>query len=483
MLLMGFQEDLRFSFRTKDEVEEENAREEQREIILAADSIYDSIKNQLISVANDGDYTAIDKKKIVSSIVVLPIEFTNFDLIIKENSSTVSPALSPMDRMLKEMTGKSRQQANVVIDKYKGMNFSTFSVPNKNYTSVLFDCSEKINFLVSTLEMLSASDGINIELCVYNKYDKKDYPLHTLISNISADRFYYVFALKCNVTIEENENIKPLTVALNTVFPSAPDDDYFLNCVIDRFSNLHYHSIFAYRSANNDSITVTAYYKGDECSFYCRCHSGTIDEPQIQETILLILDGIDTNIQYTELCEYYYDYFQKNKFYGIKTNNIDRTICITVHKDAIKYSIKYVYSLTNSTAATNEIAEHNTCNIDTMDGLTFEKFCAEILDKNGYENVKVTPGTADQGIDVLAYKDGIKFGFQCKCYSETVGNKAVQEAFAGKTYYKCHIGVVLTNQFFTRSAKELAEVNGIVLWDRNFLIKLIKNSGIDFDNG
>lgn len=56
-----------------------------------------------------------------------------------------------------------------------------------------------------------------------------------------------------------------------------------------------------------------------------------------------------------------------------------------------------------------------------------------------------------------------------------IGNKAVQETFAGKAFYECHIGVVLTNQYFTKSAKELAQKNGIILWDRKKLIELIKN--------
>lgn len=114
-------------------------------------------------------------------------------------------------------------------------------------------------------------------------------------------------------------------------------------------------------------------------------------------------------------------------------------------------------------------------NIDIMDGHEFEYFCAELLKKNGYENVDVTQGSGDQGIDVIAYKDGIKYGIQCKCYSSDIGNKAVQEVFAGKAFYECHVGVVLTNRFFTKSAEELAKKNGIILWDRNKLLELMDN--------
>lgn len=113
---------------------------------------------------------------------------------------------------------------------------------------------------------------------------------------------------------------------------------------------------------------------------------------------------------------------------------------------------------------------------DTMEGHDFEYYCADLLKNNGFYNVSVTQGSGDQGIDVLAEKGGVKYGIQCKCYSKDIGNKAVQEAFAGKTFYHCHVAVVLTNRFFTKSAQELAAVNQVLLWDRNQLEKFVQNS-------
>ena len=113
--------------------------------------------------------------------------------------------------------------------------------------------------------------------------------------------------------------------------------------------------------------------------------------------------------------------------------------------------------------------------IDEMDGYTFESFCAKLLRSNGYSDVSVTSGSRDQGIDIIAYKDKIKYGIQCKCYSTDVGNSAVQEANAGRMFYNCNVGVVLTNRFFTISATDLAESIGIVLWDRDFLKTMIED--------
>lgn len=121
--------------------------------------------------------------------------------------------------------------------------------------------------------------------------------------------------------------------------------------------------------------------------------------------------------------------------------------------------------------------ENSLKHYDDMGGHEFEQFCAYLLGKSGFINVEVTSGSGDYGVDILAEKDGITYAIQCKCYSSNIGNKAVQEIYSGKDFYKRHIGVVLTNQYFTDAAKETAERTGIVLWDRVQLENLIRTSG------
>ena len=110
-------------------------------------------------------------------------------------------------------------------------------------------------------------------------------------------------------------------------------------------------------------------------------------------------------------------------------------------------------------------------NIDNMSGHEFEMFCAKVLQMNGFYDINVTKASGDQGVDVIALKDGIRCAIQCKRYSNNVGNKAVQEVIAGMQYYNCPIGIVMTNSYFTQSAKELANRAEIILWDRDFLCK------------
>lgn len=114
-------------------------------------------------------------------------------------------------------------------------------------------------------------------------------------------------------------------------------------------------------------------------------------------------------------------------------------------------------------------AEKDTLRLDAMDGHSFEYFCADVLRKNGYSNVKVTQGSGDQGVDILAERDNIKYAIQCKHYSQPVGNKAVQEIYTGMRFHHCHVGIIMTNNYYTKSAKELAKENGVVLWDKDYL--------------
>ena len=120
----------------------------------------------------------------------------------------------------------------------------------------------------------------------------------------------------------------------------------------------------------------------------------------------------------------------------------------------------------------------NIRDVDKMDGYEFEVFSGELLKDLGYKKVEVTSKSNDYGVDIICTKKGVKYAIQCKCYSSKLGNSPVQEAVAGKNYYKCDVGVVLTNNYFTENAINLAKANGILLWDRNELIKMIYKADI-----
>lgn len=111
--------------------------------------------------------------------------------------------------------------------------------------------------------------------------------------------------------------------------------------------------------------------------------------------------------------------------------------------------------------------------VDAMSGPDFERWVARLLEGTGFADVLVTPEIGDQGVDIIAVKDGIRYAFQCKRYASDLGNTPVQEVYAGKEVYGCQVAVVVTNQHFTVGAKELAEKTRVLLWDRERLSELI----------
>ena len=115
----------------------------------------------------------------------------------------------------------------------------------------------------------------------------------------------------------------------------------------------------------------------------------------------------------------------------------------------------------------------NQCRTSPLTPLDYEKHIKLELTKLGFD-AKTTKGSGDQGADVLASKNGVSFAIQCKKYSKPVGNKAVQEANAGRDFYKQDYGVVVSNAGFTKSARQAAHACGIILLNDNQLEDLLK---------
>lgn len=112
--------------------------------------------------------------------------------------------------------------------------------------------------------------------------------------------------------------------------------------------------------------------------------------------------------------------------------------------------------------------------IDVMSGTEFEEYVGFLLEQYGFGKVKVTQQQGDQGIDVIAHKNNISYGFQCKRWKKNVGNKAIQEVHAGIGYYGLDKAIVITNSDFTSSAQDLAKKLDVELWNRKKLESLIE---------
>jgi restriction system protein len=106
--------------------------------------------------------------------------------------------------------------------------------------------------------------------------------------------------------------------------------------------------------------------------------------------------------------------------------------------------------------------------IDNMSGLDFEKYVASLLKQQGYTNIKLTE-KFDYGVDIIAHKDGVRWGIQTKRYSGLCKKAAVEQVVAGLRYYHCDRAMVITNSTFSKQAKVLATANECVLIDRTNL--------------
>jgi restriction system protein len=130
-----------------------------------------------------------------------------------------------------------------------------------------------------------------------------------------------------------------------------------------------------------------------------------------------------------------------------------------------KKSIDEMDKFLNSNTDYKKSADIN--DIDMMTGEEFEYFLKDLFVSLGYE-AEVTRLSGDQGADLVVEKDN-RIVIQAKRYSNKVNNSAIQEVIGAKKYYNAKKAMVITNYYFTKSAKELAEINNVILWNRDML--------------
>jgi restriction system protein len=88
----------------------------------------------------------------------------------------------------------------------------------------------------------------------------------------------------------------------------------------------------------------------------------------------------------------------------------------------------------------------------TNKGVLYEIEVAKKLEERGYRNVKITKASHKYGADILVFKNGLEYLFQCKNYKWTVGVKAVQEVSTAIEIYDAGEGVVVcTHNIFKTS--------------------------------
>jgi len=102
--------------------------------------------------------------------------------------------------------------------------------------------------------------------------------------------------------------------------------------------------------------------------------------------------------------------------------------------------------------------------VRAMSGSQFELYVADLLRAMGH-NTRVLGGSGDQGVDLIVDYFGERVAVQSKNYEKPVGNRPVQEVFAGAKHHRCQQAWVVAPAGFTNGASELAESVGVKLFD------------------
>lgn len=95
-------------------------------------------------------------------------------------------------------------------------------------------------------------------------------------------------------------------------------------------------------------------------------------------------------------------------------------------------------------------------------GHDFEHWVAAKLEQAGWK-ASVTQASGDDGVDVIAGRDGLSVAVQCKRFKGSVGNKAVQEVYSGMKHMQLDRAVVISTGQYTKAAKNLARTTGVLL--------------------
>lgn len=115
-----------------------------------------------------------------------------------------------------------------------------------------------------------------------------------------------------------------------------------------------------------------------------------------------------------------------------------------------------------------------------IDGFEFEIWCAEKIQSQGW-SVEATPKSGDQGVDIVVRRGKTTVAVQCKRYQNPVGNSAVQEIHAGRTYVGANAAIVIATGGFTKSAQSLAAVSKVHLMDASDISKFSELFGFEAD--
>jgi HJR/Mrr/RecB family endonuclease len=125
-----------------------------------------------------------------------------------------------------------------------------------------------------------------------------------------------------------------------------------------------------------------------------------------------------------------------------------------------------------------------------MNPMTFECFAAALWVAQGWRSVSRTQRNADAGVDVVARSGDLGILIQCKssgseralnwdAVKEVVGGRALYDRLYPSTTFNL---ACFTNAEFNQYAREQAQLNNVVLFERDGIAKLLDQYPLRFSD-
>ena len=115
--------------------------------------------------------------------------------------------------------------------------------------------------------------------------------------------------------------------------------------------------------------------------------------------------------------------------------------------------------------------------LDNTSGREFEEFVIELFKKLGYSTT-VTNRSKEYGCDMMLQQSNYRVAVQTTRSESELTFTSVQRVLGSSRKYDSQMSVVITNNKFLSSAKNLAKIKNVVLIDRKKLLELIDLSNL-----
>lgn len=111
--------------------------------------------------------------------------------------------------------------------------------------------------------------------------------------------------------------------------------------------------------------------------------------------------------------------------------------------------------------------------VDQMSSEEFTELLVHLLKHQGYR-VNMTPRQEEFGADLTLRKGNDVIVVQAKRQSSKVGVWSINEVVSSTGYYRANKKWIITNSYFTNGAIKQAQQHGVILHNREYLLKLLK---------